>query len=548
MTLQVDQPRVFVTLGDITHLACDAWLLPTDQYGTVNRSWAAAVPELAGRIEASLSDGFRRGEVLAAPVSEWPDGLPLPVLTAVPLHGVDDRNVRELGVGLREFVHAAGAAVPAGESAGAKRRGRRLFAVPFFGTGQGGGGRLRGLILDQLLERAGEAATESDVDIVLVVREPQTFALAQRKRRDRVLAELPGQWHEAVTALAEQARRGKLVLFMGSGISISAGAPSWARLIATLAGQVGISGAELDKLQQRDVLDQATIVGARFREQGKDFGTAIADAVNLTRYGLAPALLASLGTPQAITLNYDRLFEIASGDAGSRRTIIPSEHSATTGDWLLKLHGSAERPESIVLSRADYLGYSANREALSAIVKANLITHHLLFVGFGFADDHFFRILHDVQRALPDSTGERGTALTLEIKEFDEALWGKQIRMIPMADRGREQERDQTEQEQRGDADPVRGGRRLEVVLDALACAATDAHGYLLDDDFASALQPEEMLLRERLLALRDGVSAAERRLPAWAVVARMLTDLGASAEAQGADARAAGAQAREAQ
>jgi hypothetical protein len=112
------------------------------------------------------------------------------------------------------------------------------------------------------------------------------------------------------------------------------------------------------------------------------FNEAVANAVRLDRYGLAPAMLASLRTEQAITLNYDTLFERASSNANDDRRVIPDDGSISTSDkWLLKLHGSVRRPESIVLTRDDYLGYSANQEALSAIVKANLITHHLLFVG-----------------------------------------------------------------------------------------------------------------------------------------------------------------------
>ncbi|MFW0772756.1 SIR2 family NAD-dependent protein deacylase [Paenarthrobacter nitroguajacolicus] len=59
------------------------------------------------------------------------------------------------------------------------------------------------------------------------------------------------------------------------------------------------------------------------------------------------------------------------------------------GEWLLKLHGSVSKPDTIVLTRDDYLGFNSSRAALSALVKAHLLTHHLLFVGFGVADDHF---------------------------------------------------------------------------------------------------------------------------------------------------------------
>ncbi|WP_410908168.1 SIR2 family protein, partial [Priestia sp. SIMBA_032] len=72
--------------------------------------------------------------------------------------------------------------------------------------------------------------------------------------------------------------------------------------------------------------------------------------MELKRYGLAPALLASLGSREAITLNYDELFETASDDAGVPRSVIP-DGAGEHDDWLLKLHGSVTDPDSIVLTR-----------------------------------------------------------------------------------------------------------------------------------------------------------------------------------------------------
>jgi hypothetical protein len=112
----------------------------------------------------------------------------------------------------------------------------------------------------------------------------------------------------------------------------------------------------------------------------------------LERYGLAPALLTAIDSEQALTLNYDRLFETAPEDAGAPRSVIPGGHEGEHERWLLKVHGTVDDPASIVLTRDDYLGFDSSRLALSSIVKATLATRHLLFVGFGLADDHFHEI------------------------------------------------------------------------------------------------------------------------------------------------------------
>jgi len=167
-----------------------------------------------------------------------------------------------------------------------------------------------------------------------------------------------------------------------------------------------------------------------------------------------------------------------------------------------------------VLTRDDYLGYSANREALSAIVKANLITHHLLFVGFGLADDHFHQIIHDVRRALPETFEgtEFATALTMRQDSLAETLWQSQLKLVPMG---------------LADGAIPTAGRRLEIFLDALLAYATDSHSYLLHNDFESSLEVDEQALRRKVLAFTATIGSQERAVPAWAVIERMLESLG---------------------
>lgn len=514
--------HVFVTLGDITHIECDAWLLPTDSSYSIRQGWRRAVPELSDDLIARSKTGeFSAGIAKATPIVGWPATAPLPVLTAVPMRGLrTTADLEELGRSLAHFVEVAARSTDGGARHG---RLKRLFAMPAFGTEGGGGGMKKGDVLNVLLGRAHAAANEYDVDVVLVLQDERTFALAQQLRKGS-----PGQWsmltpsqRETAERLADQARTGKLVPFMGAGVSVSAGGPTWSGLITKLALGVGMDDAQIESLSsaKRSALDQAAYLRELYRRKNGDataFGTAVAAAVTTDRYGLAPALLASLRTEQAITLNYDTLFERASEDAGDSRTIIPSDDpsSSRSGKWLLKLHGSADAPETIVLTRDDYLGYSANREALSAIVKANLITHHLLFVGFGLADDHFHQIIHDVRRAVPISEGNKlGTALTMEADELDEALWSEQLDLVSM-----------------DSSDGAEGAsRQLEIFLDALLAHATDSHTYLLDESFESSLTDSQRALRTKLLHFWSTLDDQDRADASWPIIDRIFRDLGRS-------------------
>ncbi|MCC7128564.1 MAG: SIR2 family protein [Microbacteriaceae bacterium] len=514
----MDSAHVFVTLGDLTHIECDAWMLPSDQSYSVRGHWLGAVPELTEDvIRNSTVEAFNSGVSKATPVVGWSELLPLPVLTAVPALGLETADdLEELGRAVEEFVRVA--ATSAGPRHG---RAKKLVAMPAFGTEGGGGAFKKGEILNLLLDRAQAAAQANEVDVVLVLRDKRTFALAQqvRKAKSGLWSELDADQFKKAQDLARLASSGKLVPFMGAGVSAGSGAPTWKELIDRLAARISIGEADLKalKAEGRSALDQAAFLREEYVKKTGDpasFGQAVAETVKSTRYGLVPALLASLQTEEAITLNYDILFELASADVGTSRFVIPGDGSEDAGGdaWLLKLHGSVRDPASIVLTRDDYLGYNTNREALSAIVKANLITRHLLFVGFGLTDDHFHQIVHDVRKAIPRAGGKKfGTSLRLSFDPFDEALWADQLDLVTL-----------------GAEDDLPGSaRRLEIFLDALLAFATDSHSYLLDPAFESSLEPAERELRQKLLDFRDSLGDSYRDLSSWPVIDRMFEELG---------------------
>ncbi|MFC5931255.1 SIR2 family protein [Cryobacterium melibiosiphilum] len=529
------QSHVYVIMGDITHLKCDAWMLPSDSRYHMTGFWTSAVEGLADAVVKSRNFKYSRGRLFSIPVKGWADTEPLPILTAVPLRGFTDAAA--LRPRIAKFVEVAAEAARARIKASAKGDdGRRnpLLAMPSFGTDGGGGALLKGDVLQAILEQARTSGAKHGVDIVLVLRDERTFALAQvlRQKDPRYWTELAvGGRLDQAKALAERAKAGRLVPFMGAGTSVSAGAPTWKGLIAALARDAKLTSEETARLLEpgMSALDQAGYLRARYEASALEgtgkadaagprpsFNARIAEHVALTRYGLAPALLAGLRTEQAITLNYDALFELASADIGDVRTVIP-DSKVNGKKWLLKLHGSVTRPETIVLTRDDYLGFNTSRDALSAVVKATLITHHLLFVGFGLKDDHFHEIIHDVRRALPqdaDGTGAIATALTLQANPLNDMLWKSQLDLISMGER-------------MPDDSLADAARTLEIFLDALLAFSTDSHSYLLSAEYEHSLGEEDAALRESLLKFYKEARPNGEPTPAWAVVEKAFRDLG---------------------
>ena len=517
----MDRGHVFVTLGDITHLECDAWLLPTDRAVSVEPGWRKAVPRLDERLGRTDKTALREGSASSVALWRENDSDPWPFLATVPYDGIrDDSGVEHILRSTRAFVALAAAEIPSARH----NRSKRLFAIPNFGTAGGGGAQLRGRLAEALLDECLALARQFDVDLAIVLRSERSFARMQALRKARSGWHALPPEHEADAArLARDAASDRLVPFIGAGASMSAGGPSWDELLDSLADGLGLDAAQRKQLSAWGALDRASYLreraveraieaGGSAEEGARTFAQKIADMVERPRYGLTPALLASLKPAQAITLNYDTLFERASSDAGAPRTLIPGDGDGVEGRWLLKLHGSVEDLDSIVLTRDDYLGYAAQREALSAIVKANLLTHHLLFVGFGLNDEHFHRIVHDVRRALPPGTdmAGRATAVTLSADPVAATLWKGQVRMRPVSEEGA------------GD------GRQVEIFLDVLVALTTDAHSYLLDEEFESSLTPDERALKGALGVLQRSLSDLPSRTAGHAEVARLLRELGA--------------------
>ena len=139
--------------------------------------------------------------------------------------------------------------------------------------------------------------------------------------------------------------------------------------------------------------------------------------------GLLLYLLLALPTRSIVTQNYDQLIERAcecrnitdkrnnnnSSPPTTQRqkhddeqlSVIPYNPRRGVSRWLLKMHGCISHPEDIVLTQSDYDTFEASRlSTLSALVQANLMTSHFLFVGFSLTDPNYLRILEKVRSAM----------------------------------------------------------------------------------------------------------------------------------------------------
>lgn len=504
--------HVFVIKGDTRNFACDAYMWASDKALRKDGGWKRAGVDVEHRLDPEIRAAYqaeRRFTLPVKPINPL-SAEPQLILTAVPYDGV--KEPADIVPRIREFFEVASLAARDRRSL-QRKDSIPLLAVPLFGVGGGGAGPFRGEIFHALYEESIAAAAKYDVDIAIVLKSSRDYDLAQAIRRSRGKAwKALSSDHMAVAVrLGASARDSRLVPFMGSGISVSAGAPTWRELIQLLAERANIDEFTSKSLaEHHDLLDQAAYLHReyerRFPDADQTFVESVIDAVNMPRYGLGPALLAALDSEQAVTLNYDCLFELAADDGQRPRRVIPGKEDKPER-WLLKLHGSVKEPSSIVLTRDDYLNFNADRAALSSLVKATLMTRRLLFVGFGVADPHFHEIIHDVRRALPDRNEPFGTVLTIEDSPTTRRLWEDELEFIVLPH-----------------------PRLLDIFLDAVLAHAASTHSYLLASGYAEALQDEDSALRDALLMFTSTLPAEAKNSDAWPIIEAQLRELGSPA------------------
>jgi len=509
--------HVFIVHGDLRRLACDAWLMPCDSQVEPLAQWYQEPEPLPRAFRwPAPPDGWGDSGVRVMPVPGWPATRPRPWLVNV---GSGPGTPLQWFVeGARQFLEAVGPTLGTPRNS----RFKPLVALPVVGTGGGGGWKDAGQIVCQLLPVLYAAARQHDMDVALVTIEAAAFAAAQAQRHRTVEDAWPELNHalrQEAGKLAGRAARGDLVLFLGAGVGRSAGLPLWMELLTELADEAGLS-SQRKALAKLNPLDQAQVIEGRMGGTRR-LGDAVAGKLRTPYYGLSHALLAALPVEEAVTTNYDQLFELASEATGRRTAVLPYNAAADSDRWLLKMHGCVSEPGRIVLTRAAYLRYADNRAALAAIVQALLITRHMLFVGFSLDDDNFHQIIDAVRKAVGRTSRSTpgtpfGTCLALFREEVVEELWRHDLHWVEMM-----QGTDQTSM--------MQAGRMLEIFLDHVL-ALTASTGHLMDPRFDAVLADPERQLREllqRFLADIDHMGPAVKETGAWVHIARMLRSLG---------------------
>jgi len=477
--------QLFIIDGDLNQIRCDALLIPTDVFFGMTGLW-----------DRSLREGwFSRVKDLIEP--NWfviQDPLEVENSYQLWFGNVGNRSPED-----SEYVRVAEEFVRQAALSLRDSKTSPTLALNILGTGAGGKRNDKGHLLQLLVKQLTAAAAEFSVDVILVCWGRKQYSAARRAEqrvrqipKDDNILDRP-DIKSKVSELAELSLRNRLVHFVGAGVSSSAGLPSWQSLLNEIAKSADLAPEIQSRLYELDVRDQAKILVDKISSER--YFQLLNEQLNQQHHSLLHGLIASLHPSEIVTTNYDQMLEMALGNE-DQPSILPGNPVTDNGRWLLKLHGSLDNPDSIVLTRDDYLNLPQNSGALFGIVQAMLMTKHMLFTGYSLTDDSFHRVIHEVRRARPTQSGSKiGTVFTLFEDTLFTQLWGDDLDIIHMLPTPRA--------EDRAEAIAI-ASRELSIVMNQICRDSANPSEFLMDDTYESMLDDRELELKSILIQLQS--------------------------------------------
>lgn len=238
--------------------------------------------------------------------------------------------------------------------------------------------------------------------------------------------------------LVNAVRSRQVVLFAGSGISLAAGLPSASAIAQSLFSLV----------HESDPKYAVNPTGAAFAGIATDLAVSrghqyLAGAINKifdSPQGVEPTI-AHLKSVELfdhiITTNYDALFELAAARLQLELSVVADEMENSLPDRaIIKLHGSVNAPDSLLLTERDVFMFDLTRHRLWSAVLAELRTKMVIVIGASLRDPSIIRLFSEAGESVhgyfvvPDlfvSTPERVGMWNLQCIQTDADTFMKKL-------------------------------------------------------------------------------------------------------------------------
>ncbi|TNC68503.1 SIR2 family NAD-dependent protein deacylase [Rubellimicrobium roseum] len=213
--------------------------------------------------------------------------------------------------------------------------------------------------------------------------------------------------------LAASVRDRRAILFVGAGISMTVGLPSWQALIDHIMEELGLE-PETDPEASLGHPILAEYYRIRYGTIGPlrswmDREWKVSE--DSVRDSRIHQLIVSLGFPLIYTTNYDRNLEVAFEAQGQPYVKIANERDLTIADptctQIVKFHGDFEDDASLVITESDYFSRMSFDSPLDVKFRADAMSRTLLFIGYSLRDLNIRLLLHRIWESWSRSPYER---------------------------------------------------------------------------------------------------------------------------------------------
>ncbi len=196
----------------------------------------------------------------------------------------------------------------------------------------------------------------------------------------------------------------RLTIFVGSGVSILSGCPSYTLLIKKLADELGYSYKHDKNGNPKFTKEEFLNIPEEFyKKNKKNYLDKINKLFNYKNFkpNKIHNLLFSLKPKYFITTNFDELLEIAANEYKYNFSVINSDSSVSnkgSSSFIIKAHGDFSS-RKIVLKQKDFLDYEKNYSIISNDIKFIFSNNLVIFIGYSLNDHNIRSILDEVKNA-----------------------------------------------------------------------------------------------------------------------------------------------------
>lgn len=201
-------------------------------------------------------------------------------------------------------------------------------------------------------------------------------------------------------------RKGEVTLFLGSGFSFKAGAPSASDISHYLVDSMEPSDREnLGSNRDLDYISyEFELMYGR-----KKLLDVLKEAMAFTPMDMSDheSLRKIPHIRSIITTNYDTLIEDTYGDEMYvARNTKDCVHIPTDKVILYKIHGDFSYKENLIVTKQDYTDFFANRREpmMWNHIISEILTRDILFIGYSLEDSNIFEIMKAIKKSVNGET------------------------------------------------------------------------------------------------------------------------------------------------